>query len=229
MNVKKQTEPTADKKRVTSPTTSAGKAVEEKTRQQQPPSKFLKNLMFKKNEVEEALVRLHHSQNDYEDSLHPGDVIEEFDQAEREIAAQRYYSLFKRKNEELEKIDSLIQRVQLDEEFGLCEECGERIPQKRLLIVPEATLCVPCQADLEKLDSRKSFAERAFGPVGKERAKAWGDMADLDQKERFTPKSGLGEASLMDMDETGSGLNESGPVGKAFVSLPDGSEDTFGT
>ena len=228
MNVKKQTKSTTGKNRATSPATPSAKGLKSKTKKQPPPSKFLKNLMFKKNEVEEALVRLHHSQNDYEDSLHPGDVIEEFDQAEREIAAQRYYSLFKRKNEELEKIDSLIQRVQLDEEFGLCEECGERIPQKRLLIVPEATLCVPCQADLEKLDSRKSFTERAYGPVGKERAKAWGDMVDLNQEERFTPKSGLGEASLMEMDETESGINESGPVGmKAFDSPPNGSEDAF--
>lgn len=229
MNVKKQTKSTADKKQAASSSTPAGKAVKGQPKEQKPQSKFLKNLMFKKNEVEEALVRLHRSQNEYEDSLHPGDVIEEFDRAEREIAAQRYYSLLKRKKEELERIDSLIRRVQLDEEFGLCEECGERIPEKRLLIVPEATLCVPCQTDLEKLASRKSFAERAFGPVGKERTKAWGDMADLDQKERFTPRSGLGEASLMDIDETESGLNESGPVGKAFVSLPDGSEDTFGT
>jgi DnaK suppressor protein len=216
MNVRKKTKP------------RAGKGLKGKTTKQKTQSKFLKNLMSKKSEVEEAIVRLR--QNEYESSLHPGDVIEEFDQAEREISAQRYYSLLKRKNEELERIDSLIQRVQLDKEFGLCEECGERIPQKRLLIVPEATLCVSCQTDLEKLDSRKSFAERAFGPVGKERARAWGDMADLDQIERFTPKSGLGETSLMEMDETESGLSESERAGsKTFDPSPNGSEDSFGS
>jgi DnaK suppressor protein len=229
MNVRKQTKSTAGKKRTASSSPATGNGVKGKTKKQKTQSKFLKNLMSKKNEVEEAIVRLRQSQNDYESSLHPGDVIEEFDQAEREIAAQRYYSLLKRKNEELERIDSLIQRVQLDEEFGLCEECGERIPQKRLLIVPEATFCVSCQTDLEKLDSRKSFAERAFGPVGKERARAWGDMADLDQKERFIPKSGLGETSLIEMDETESGLSEPEQAGTKAYEPPPNGEDSFGT
>lgn len=227
MNVTKQTKPGAGKKRAASPSPSTGKGVKGKAKKEKTQSKFLKNLISKKNEVEEAILRLRRSQNEYESSLHPGDVIEEFDQAEREISAQRYYILLKRKNEELERIDSLIQRVQLDAEYGFCEECGERIPQKRLMIVPEATLCVPCQTDLEKLDSRKSFAERAFGPLGRERARAWGDMADLDQEERFTPKSSLGETSLTEMDETESGLSEPERSGtKAFDHPPDDSEDS---
>ncbi|MFK4764947.1 TraR/DksA family transcriptional regulator [Desulfobaculum sp. SPO524] len=31
-----------------------------------------------------------------------------------------------------------------DEDFGHCEECGEPIPVRRLLIMPEASLCVDC-------------------------------------------------------------------------------------
>ena len=31
-----------------------------------------------------------------------------------------------------------------DPEFGYCAECGESIPVKRLLAMPEATLCVDC-------------------------------------------------------------------------------------
>ena len=31
-----------------------------------------------------------------------------------------------------------------DPEFGYCVDCGERIPIKRLLAMPEATLCVDC-------------------------------------------------------------------------------------
>ena len=227
MNVRKRAKSTKGKKRSTSSASSSGKNVKGKGKKPTTQSKFLKNLLSKKNEVEEAISLLRRSRREHESSLHPGDVIEEFDQAEREIAAQRFYSLLKRKNEELERIESLIQRVQLDEEFGFCEECGERIPQKRLLIVPEATLCVPCQTELEKLDSRKSFAESTYGPVGKERARAWGDMADLDEKERFTPKSGLGEASLVDIDETESELTEAQQADtKAFDAVPNGSEDS---
>ncbi len=32
------------------------------------------------------------------------------------------------------------------DDFGLCEECEEEIPPKRLALVPYATLCVTCQA-----------------------------------------------------------------------------------
>ncbi|MDL2272376.1 TraR/DksA family transcriptional regulator [Desulfovibrio sp. OttesenSCG-928-I05] len=31
-----------------------------------------------------------------------------------------------------------------DPEFGYCQECGEPIPQKRLLSMPEANRCVDC-------------------------------------------------------------------------------------
>jgi phage/conjugal plasmid C-4 type zinc finger TraR family protein len=35
-------------------------------------------------------------------------------------------------------------------EYGVCSECGASIPPKRLLAVPEATTCVPCQERLER-------------------------------------------------------------------------------
>lgn len=31
-----------------------------------------------------------------------------------------------------------------DTNFGYCEECGERIPQARLKVLPESLLCVKC-------------------------------------------------------------------------------------
>ena len=35
-------------------------------------------------------------------------------------------------------------------EYGLCSECGASIPPKRLLAIPDATTCMPCQARLER-------------------------------------------------------------------------------
>jgi RNA polymerase-binding protein DksA len=35
--------------------------------------------------------------------------------------------------------------------YGICERCGEPIPPDRLEVRPEATLCVKCQADVERL------------------------------------------------------------------------------
>lgn len=35
--------------------------------------------------------------------------------------------------------------------YGICERCGEPIPPERMEVRPEATLCVKCQADVERL------------------------------------------------------------------------------
>lgn len=34
--------------------------------------------------------------------------------------------------------------------YGICEECGEMIDTERLMIYPEATLCVKCESKKEK-------------------------------------------------------------------------------
>ncbi|HEX2442057.1 MAG TPA: TraR/DksA family transcriptional regulator [Methylomirabilota bacterium] len=41
-------------------------------------------------------------------------------------------------------------------EYGVCSECGEAIPARRLTAVPDATTCVTCQSRLEGVGSRKS-------------------------------------------------------------------------
>ena len=33
--------------------------------------------------------------------------------------------------------------------YGICEDCGNPIPEKRLQAIPHATRCVACQADYE--------------------------------------------------------------------------------
>lgn len=34
--------------------------------------------------------------------------------------------------------------------FGLCERCAEEVPERRLLLLPWARLCVECQAEAER-------------------------------------------------------------------------------
>jgi DnaK suppressor protein len=124
-------------------------------------SSFLENLKIRKEELEEALKHLMGGEDAYRGMLSSGDLIEVLDRAEREMSNQIRYSLLERKNEELEKIQYLIDSILRDEDFGICEDCGKRIPEERLLIVPEATRCVRCQRKTEKLDSRKSLPKRS--------------------------------------------------------------------
>ena len=114
---------------------------------------FLEILMNRKEEIEKSINSLTNGKKEYTGLFSSDEIIEALDRAVLEIAAQTHYSLLERKNKELKKIKILIHRARHEEEFGLCEECGRRIPEGRLLIVPEATLCVPCQREMEKLES----------------------------------------------------------------------------
>jgi len=166
-------------------------------------SRFLENLMVKRQEVEQTLKRLTDSQKEYEDLLSAADFIEKVDHAEREISAQTHYSILERKNKELKKIEILIHRILEDEEFGWCEECGKRIPEERLLIVPEATRCVPCQREMEKWDLRRSLAEISYSSSRRQKESRWGDKEDFDDEERFSFKPDMEHTSFMDLEEGG--------------------------
>jgi len=165
-------------------------------------SRFLQNLMLQRQEVEEALKRLRDSQKENEGLLSATSLREELDQAGREISAQTHYSIMERKNRELKKIELLIRRILEDEHFWLCEDCGKRIPEERLLIVPEATRCVPCQRDMEKWDSRESSAEVSYPFSRRRRRSGWIEREDLDDRQRFRFKPDMEHTSFMDLGET---------------------------
>ncbi len=38
--------------------------------------------------------------------------------------------------------------------YGVCEDCGQKIPPERLEALPEATRCISCQATWEKTNPR---------------------------------------------------------------------------
>ena len=181
-------------------------------------SKILKSLMAKRAEVRETLDRLIEEQKEYKKLASDDYLIDEMDHAEREISSRTHYILLERKNRELEKIENLIERALGDEEFGLCEECGEKIPEARLMIMPEATRCVPCQQEMEQSGSRIAFVESPRAKLGGKSGLQWGKVEDADVSGKLNFKSDLGGLSFLDSDEfdTGdhSGLDSSsGPRG----------------
>jgi len=44
--------------------------------------------------------------------------------------------------------------------FGICEDCGEEIPPRRLMVLPEARLCANCQTYEERQSARIRTAAR---------------------------------------------------------------------
>ncbi len=181
-------------------------------------SKILKSLMAKRAEVQETLGRLIEEQKEYKKLASNDYLIDEMDHAEREISSQTHYILLERKNRELEKIENLIESALGDEEFGLCEECGEKIPEARLMIMPEATRCVPCQQEMEQSGSKIGFVESPRAKLGGKSGLQWRKVEDTDASGKLNFKSDLGVMSFLDSDEfdTGdhSGLgSSSGPRG----------------
>jgi len=46
-------------------------------------------------------------------------------------------------------------------QYGICERCGQEIPVARLEVKPEATLCVKCQSDVERMIRRGMNLQRS--------------------------------------------------------------------
>ncbi|HXG31244.1 MAG TPA: RNA polymerase-binding protein DksA [Thermodesulfobacteriota bacterium] len=53
----------------------------------------------------------------------------------------------------LQKILKAIQKIK-DGTYGICEECGEEISESRLRVRPEATLCIKCKEEQEKVEKQ---------------------------------------------------------------------------
>lgn len=45
---------------------------------------------------------------------------------------------------ELNKVDAALQRI-VDDNYGVCEQCGQKITVARLQALPYANLCITCQ------------------------------------------------------------------------------------
>jgi DnaK suppressor protein len=115
-----------------------------------PRLSIQKTLLSRKLEIEKTLKDMMAYHRENKELLFGDDIREDADRAEKEISAQTYYTLLERKNQELKRLENLLEHISQNEEFGICEDCGEEIGYKRLLAMPEVTRCIDCQRDFEK-------------------------------------------------------------------------------
>ncbi len=52
----------------------------------------------------------------------------------------------------LRDIDESLRKIR-EGTYGICEECGEEISEKRLHVMPTATLCIACKENREQLEA----------------------------------------------------------------------------
>jgi DnaK suppressor protein len=75
-----------------------------------------------------------------------GDLVDQAgDERDRELSLL----LTGRGKEKLMAITEALEKIN-EGTYGICEECGEKIGQGRLKVMPLAKLCVSCQSKLEK-------------------------------------------------------------------------------
>jgi len=97
------------------------------------------------NELDGIAARLHRSTEALSTEVDGGDFIDVAQSLERQGQEQLIAS---RLMEQARRLRVALTRLD-DGEYGACSACGARIPQKRLLAVPDAATCVACQDRLE--------------------------------------------------------------------------------
>ncbi len=163
---------------------------------------FLGRLNIQKRELEDLVTRFMQKRREYHDQLVGEPGADESDNAQREISASSDYSFIDKKNKELRKIEHLIQKITRNEDFGICEDCGEPIPIERLLIVPESDLCVNCQSEMEaSYRSRSSINNVSYGLMSK-KTPEWEQTGESDDSHGELLDSGFNILSDVDMEET---------------------------
>ncbi|MBF0286700.1 MAG: TraR/DksA family transcriptional regulator [SAR324 cluster bacterium] len=77
------------------------------------------------------------------------DIGDEIDSSVEDQDRKLMMLLQDREREKLDKIEKALVRIENDD-YGECEECGETIAPKRLMIVPFARLCINCKQEEER-------------------------------------------------------------------------------
>ena len=75
-----------------------------------------------------------------------GDIL---DSVSEERTRELDLILTDREKQKLKQIDDALDRIE-EGSYGLCEECGIKIPRARLKVVPFAKYCVECKEVIER-------------------------------------------------------------------------------
>ncbi|HEY3198248.1 MAG TPA: TraR/DksA family transcriptional regulator [Nitrospirales bacterium] len=108
--------------------------------------------------VEDLLARRRMAQAEQRDDSVP-DVA---DMALQDTTEEQQISLMELKNGMREQIDEALLRL-ADGRYGICEDCGSEISERRLKAVPFARRCIQCQEKteeaIEQSDQAKSRSQ----------------------------------------------------------------------
>ncbi len=75
------------------------------------------------------------------------------------IEREKSATLLETLEAKLAAVDHALKIIEAGQ-YGVCERCGAEIPQERLEVKPEATLCVKCQGEVERMLRRGMNPQR---------------------------------------------------------------------
>ena len=108
--------------------------------------KTIKEMLLKKRE-DLGLEISRRSKASTESSVQDiGDIL---DSVSEERTRELDLILTDREKRKLAQIDDALDRIE-ENTYGLCEECGVKIPKARLKVLPFAIFCVECQEKNER-------------------------------------------------------------------------------
>ena len=101
----------------------------------------LKNLKKRKKEVTES--------DPFENLSRVNDNAAPDADAEEQFGHDRSLAVKEQLDRKIVQTRRALAQVKIGK-YGICEECGKMIDTDRLMIYPEATLCISCEKKLEK-------------------------------------------------------------------------------
>lgn len=89
-----------------------------------------------------------------------GEVDTDVDEADPDLAErEKNLALLTTLERKLESIQSALRAMEKGL-YGICERCGKPIDPARLEVRPDATLCLDCQREVERLARKTALRQR---------------------------------------------------------------------
>ena len=99
---------------------------------------------------QEIFEELEHLRAELRSIAEPSADQADVDAYERE----KTWALVQRLERKLESMEHALRMARAGT-YGICEGCGDRIDPARLEVLPEATLCLDCQREIERQHRRR--------------------------------------------------------------------------
>lgn len=112
--------------------------------------------MSKKSFLEKTKKLLLQQKSELESKSYTNDIDidgDETDEIQGNLIANLNNQLSTRDREKLHQIENALKKIE-NQSYGLCEECGEAIAEKRLEINPYFSTCIAC-AEQKEFESKQ--------------------------------------------------------------------------